>query len=282
MAHLLRPSTLFVLLLPVFTTSAVTTGVAHAGVIAPEKPTTSTPGKPAATAPATKTTPTKPATGETPPVAGDPVDAPPTDLPVVEDPLTTPTEPTPSEPPPPTIDPAAVAALQAEARELRDALFKARGRVSTVAARLFTTRVSMRLRSNLERFYTVSNLTITMDGAPVYVQAAGLPTTDGDLFEIFAAPGSHELAVAVDLVSRRDATYKLRIDHAIGFAVDDDARVSTKLMLRETGNMWRLSRRHRGRSDVRVRLDAKSKANKSASKAKPKAAVGASVKGSAK
>lgn len=229
-----------------------------------------------ATKPATTTAPApKPGTPQTPttppsttPVEPEPVDPEPVDP--------EPVDPEPGEAAPiSNADPAAVAALQQEARELRDELFKARGRVSLVAAKLFTTRVTLRLRNNLERFYTVSNLTLRIDGAPVYVQDAGMPTTDGDLFEVYAAPGSHELSVSADLVSRRDATYKIRFDHSVVITVDVDQRVSTKLLLRETGNMWRFAKSKRGRSDMRISLRAQAK---STNKAKGKGKTGATVK----
>jgi hypothetical protein len=230
------------------------------------------PGPATTTAPSTKpTTTTAPTTP--PPAEPVPVEPKPTEPEPAEP---EPTEPEPAEPTPITnADPAAVAALQQEARALRDELFKARGRVSLVAAKLFTTRVTLRLRSNLERFYTVSNLTLRIDGAPVYVQDAGMPATDGDLFEVFAAPGSHELSVSADLVSRRDATYKIRFDHSTVITVEVDQRVSTKLLVRETGNMWRFAKSKRGRSDMRIALRAKSK---STAKGSAKAKGGASVK----
>ncbi|HWB82162.1 MAG TPA: hypothetical protein VG755_44670 [Nannocystaceae bacterium] len=220
-----------------------------------------------ATKPGTTTTPTtKPGEPAIPP--SEPIETEPTEI--------EPTEPTePTEPPEPTepepqpegtIDAGAAAALQQDARTLRDDLFKARARVSIVASKLFTTRIALQLRSNLERFYTVTDLTLRIDGAPVYVQERGLPSTDGDLFDVFAAPGSHELSVSADLVSRRDATYKLRIDHALTFAVDADARVSSKLQLRETGNMWRFAKKRRGYSDVRIRLKAQAKRTKKGKK----------------
>jgi len=225
-----------------------------------------------ATKPATTTAPApKPGTPTTP-------TTPPSTTPVEPEPVDPePVDPEPADPgeaaPISNADPAAVAALQQEARELRDALFKARGRVSLVAAKLFTTRVTLRLRSNLERFYTVSNLTLRIDGAPVYVQDAGMPATDADLFEVYAAPGSHELSVSADLASRRDATYKIRFDHSVVITVDVDQRVSTKLLLRETGNMWRFAKSKRGRSDMRISLRAQAK-----SPNKAKAKTGATVK----
>lgn len=250
------------------------------GTVLSAAPAAAAPAKPAAKAPTTTPAPaTEPAE---PPPKVEPV-APPPDEPVA--PPDEPAEPEEPATPPPTsnVDAAAVAALQQEARGLRDELFKARSRVSLVGAKLFTTRVTLRLRSNLDRFYTVTNLTLRIDGAPVYVQDSGMPATDGDLFEVFAAPGSHELSVSADLVARRDATYKLRFDHTVAIAVDVDEKVSTKLVLRETGNMWRFAKRKRGYSDMRTRLraQAKSTAKRGATKPKAKASGGATVSGKA-
>ncbi len=230
------------------------------------------PPKPGAVTPQSGT-PTKPI-GEPGPIETEPVEPEPTE-PVEPEPV--PTEPAP-EPSPTTIDAGAAAALQQDARTLRDDLFKARARVSIVASRLFTTRIALQLRSNLERFYTVSDLTLRIDGAPVYVQEKGLPSTAGDLFDVFASPGSHELSISADLVSRRDATYKLRIDHALTFAVDEHTRVSTRLQLQERGNMWRFAERRRGASDVRIRLRAQAKRTDKGKRAK----VAGKVSGGAK
>ncbi len=209
-------------------------------------------GRTTAPAPTTAAPPIDPdvTTTETPSAPGESVAPEPT-----ADPETPTAEPTTPEP----VDVTEIARLQDEAKSLRDAIFKARARVSLVASKLFTTRVALQLRSNLERFYTATNLTIRIDGAPVYVQERGMPTSADDLFEVYAAPGSHELAVSVDLVARRDPAHKLRIDHAVSFAVADDTRVSSRLVLRETGNMWRFASRGRGHSDVRVSLRAKAK-----------------------
>ena len=221
---------------------------------APAKPAAGASTKPAPTTSATP--PIDPAVTKTPtePTPTEPTEPGGPALPVEPEP-----EPAPEEAPVARADAGAVAALQQDARALRDALFKARSRVSLVAAKLFTTRISLRLRSNFDRFYAVSNLTLRVDGAPVYVQEKGMPSTDGDLFEVFAAPGSHELSVSADLVARRDATYKIRIDHTLVIAVDVDQRVSTRLLLRETGNMWRFAKGKRGHSDMHIGLRAKAK-----------------------
>jgi len=241
---------------------------------APSKPATK-PGAPQTGAPQAGATPGgKPATSPATPATEPPADdvEPPTGPTDPAEP--TPTEPTPTEPAPePTTptgpDAAAVARLQQDARALRDDLFKARARVSVVGSKLFTARIAMSFRSNLERFYTASDFTIRVDGAPVYVQEQGLPKTAGDLFEVFAAPGSHEIAISVDLVARRDPAYKLEIEETLALVVPEDARVSSRLVLRETGNMWRFASRRRGHTDLRVRLQARAKLPKGAKAAKP-------------
>lgn len=217
------------------------------------------------------TTPTTP-----PPTFTDPGEVP------TETPDETPDEPTPpAEPAQSGPDEAAIAKLQQDARALRDELFKARARVSVVGSKLFTARIAMSFRSNLERFYTAKDFTIRVDGAPVYVQETGLPQTAGDLFEVFAAPGSHEIAISVDLVARRDPAYRLELVETLTLVVPEDARVSSRLLLRETGNMWRFAAKRRGHTDLQVSLRAKAKLPKG-TRAKPAASGSVSAKGAAK
>jgi hypothetical protein len=127
---------------------------------------------------------------------------------------------------------------------------------------LFQSKLTLQLRTNLERFYTVTELTITVDGAPVFRRDSGLPPGGDALFELFAAPGAHELGVSANLVARRDPTYKLRFDQTFTVVVPEDSTVSTRLVMRETGNMWRFAKWRRGRHALSFRLRARAKANK--------------------
>lgn len=216
---------------------------------------------PTAAEPATQ----EPAT-ETPPTEEPPTEAPPTEEPA-PDGEAPPPEPgqtdiaSPVAEAPVRVDPAKVDAIEAEARAVSDELFKARARVATVASKLFRSKINLQLRSNLERFYQVSDLVISVDGAPVVDQESGMPAAAAELFELYAAPGAHELSFTVKLVARRDATYKLRIAQTFTVFVPEDSTVSTKLRVRETGNMWRFTKRGRGRSRVDLRLRARAKPN---------------------
>lgn len=214
------------------------------------------------TAPSTPPTDTEPPADDTPSAdAGEPAEDAPTPQTPAETPAEAPAGPTPTAGPPAGIDRAALDALNAESRALQDELFKARARVAVVTSKLFRAKITLQLRSNLERFYDVSDLVISIDGAPVFSQEKGWPTAASELFEVYAAPGAHELGISAHLVARRDATYKLRIDDTFTVFVPEDSTVSTRLQLRETGNMWRFTKRGRGRHVLTAILRARAKPN---------------------
>jgi hypothetical protein len=102
-----------------------------------------------------------------------------------------------------------------------------------------------------------------------------VPAAAAELFELYAAPGAHELSFSANLVARRDTTYKLRVAQTFTVVVPEDSTVSTKLLVRETGNMWRFSKRGRGRSHVQTILRARAKPNERGRKRKVGASVGA-------
>jgi hypothetical protein len=180
------------------------------------------------------------------------------------------------EPEPEPTSNAEVGALMAESRALQDELVRAKAAVSTVTAKLFRAKVSLSLRSNLERFYEVSELSIALDGAPVFVQAKGLPPARQELALAYAAPGAHEIGVSLELKARRDATYRLRIDQSFTIVVPEDSTVSSALVLRETGNMWRAGKRGRGRHAVTTVLRIKTKPNERGAKRRARTSASAS------
>jgi hypothetical protein len=180
--------------------------------------------------------------------------------------------------PAPLVAPAEIARLQAEARSVRDELFKARARVSSVTAKLFRSKVTVELRSNLERFYEISEFTITLDGAPVYFKETGLAPVKTSIVEMYAAPGSHELGISAKLVAKRQKTYQMRVAQTFTVVVPEDSRLRTKFMVHELGNMFgKFDKRKRGAYRVHTELHAKAKANK---KSKRKTAVTATGKAS--
>ena len=162
----------------------------------------------------------------------------------------------------PTVDAGELSRVQAQADALRDEILKARTRVSLIASKLFTSKVVLDVRSNLERFYEVSDLVITVDGAPAYLRESGLPPTAGPVFELFAAPGSHELGISAQLVARRERSYRVRIAQTFVITVPQQATVRARLTARETGNMWRFGKSQRGHYRTVMTLKARAKKNK--------------------
>jgi hypothetical protein len=178
----------------------------------------------------------------------------------------------------PLVDPAEIARLQEEARSVRDELFKARARVSSVTSKLFRSKVVIELRSNVERFYEVEDFTITIDGAPVYFKEKGLAPVRGSIVEMYAAPGSHEMGVSARLTAKRNKMYQLTLAQTFTVVVPEDSALNTKFLVHELGNMFsKFEKRRRGAYRLHVELQAKAKANK---KQKRKAAVTATGKAS--
>ncbi len=260
MPHCQPRRSAFALSLPLW----VVLGVPVSSGAAPAKSSAAKAAKPAPTA-----TPAEPAPEDTPsdePTTDDTADEPTIDEPP-DEPQAPTTEPgqsdiaSPVAEAPVRVDQAAVDAIETEARAVSDELFKARARVATVASKLFRSKIELQLRSNLERFYEVSDLVISVDGAPVVTHESGVPAAAAELFQLYAAPGAHELSFSAKLVARRDATYKLRISQTFTVFVPEESTVSTKLVVRETGNMWRFTKRNRGRSRVDLQLRARAKPN---------------------
>ena len=152
-----------------------------------------------------------------------------------------------------------VAALQQDLSELRDAIFKARARASIVASKLFHSKITLQVRSNVERFYEVTDFTVTVDGAPVVALERGMGPPRTPLFEVHAAPGAHELGITAHLVARRDPTYKITLHQTFGIVVPETSTVFTRLVIRETGNMWRFAKHQRGHYRLRVDLRVRAK-----------------------
>lgn len=187
-----------------------------------------------------------------------------------------PPEPVPEAPPAPRIDQAAVDELSGQARALQDALFKSRARAAALAANLFQSRVQVELSGNLERFYSVTEFVLTLDGAPVFQAEQGLGRPGAQLVDAYAAPGAHALTVSATLVARRDPTYRIRIEQLFTIVVPERSTVSSKLILRESGNMWTFARRKRGRYRLRIDLKSRAKSNDRGGRKRSGASVSAS------
>ncbi|RMH00181.1 MAG: hypothetical protein D6705_00990 [Deltaproteobacteria bacterium] len=155
------------------------------------------------------------------------------------------------------IDPALARELTAESEALRDEIFRSRARIAAAVGHLEPAKVDLQLRTNLPRFYTVENLVLTLDGAPIYVRDQGLDATGDPLTSFRASPGVHRLGVAMDLTARRNPEYRMSIAHTVTFEIRPERDARVRLVLRELGNLWRLGDRGRGTSRllalVRVR-----------------------------
>jgi hypothetical protein len=167
------------------------------------------------------------------------------------------------------MDPAEVERLRAEARSLRDDLFEARARVSSVTAKLFRSKVTIELRSNVERFYEVRDFTLSLDGAPVYFKESGLAPTKTSLVEAYAAPGTHQLELSARLTAKRSNKWRTDVRQSFTIVVPEGGQLRTRFVLVELGNMFgKFDKRGKGKHRVLVELHARSKVDKK-QRAKP-------------
>ncbi len=155
------------------------------------------------------------------------------------------------------IDPALARALEREGEALQDAIFQSRSRIAAATRHLEPAAVAIGLRTNLPRFYSVENVVLTLDGAPILVRDAGLPAAVDPLAEVRASPGVHRLGIAMDLTARRNPETRMSVRHVVTFEIPEGRDVRVRLVLRELGNLWRAGKKGRGTSRwlafVRVR-----------------------------
>jgi|GEM_PF-6966725 len=154
--------------------------------------------------------------------------------------------------------------LRDEARQIQDELLLTRARIALIGSKIFDSAIEIELRGNLERFYRVEGLTVTLDGIPVYHRIEGLGPQREMIVKVFAVPGGHRLAIRADLQAKRDETYHIHFDQSYTIVVPEHSTVRTRLKLRETGNIFsRFGRKNRGHYHLDVRLNIRSRESKS-------------------
>jgi hypothetical protein len=181
----------------------------------------------------------------------------------------------PNAPPDNGVDTSKLQELDDEAGALQDELLQARTRVALLTSKLYDAKLQVELRSNLERFYTVRDFTVTVDGAPVYHQDEGLGAQAGPLFDLYAAPGSHRVGITAELIAKRNDHYRVHFTQEYTVIVPEASTVRARIKLRETGNMFaNFDKRKSGRYDLHARLKVRARVNKNAKR--PGARGGAS------
>ncbi len=211
-----------------------------------------------------------PATPAVPPPAPTATDVPATDnsAPVAADSAppvenATPATPPPAPPPPPSPEPGPTGrssvdleALASEYNQLRDELFRSRAKAHLIGDALFKTKITSSFVYKAQRAWPIKKVTLKIDDQPVFT--ADSPAT-GDplkLYDGFAAPGRHTLALKVEC----GATGEDRVAYGAegSFVIDVTEKKETRVSFSvdETGDgPTKLAKHKEGIFDVRVKAD---------------------------
>ncbi len=150
----------------------------------------------------------------------------------------------------------AFAKLEGEFGSVLDELIQARTRAAVLTKALFRTPITVHLirRAGSQR---LSHITLRLDGVPVHDSDGAALATTGDavLFEGFAAPGMHELALEITEEAQENAAYRYVRSERFRLEVKKDTHTQVELLVKDSSNMAeKLPRKNKGSYDVRTLL----------------------------
>ncbi len=150
--------------------------------------------------------------------------------------------------------------VRSDLASVMDELIAARTRVSVLTKALFNTPLSIRVvrRADDQR---LEHITLRLDGVPVHdSDGAVLARDEAELFQGFAAPGVHEVAVEITEVAKANADYRYVRSERFQIEIKKGMRTRIEFVLRDKSDMAEeLREDDEGEYDVRtlMRVEAK-------------------------
>lgn len=154
-------------------------------------------------------------------------------------------------------------ALRGELTTLMDDLVAARARAAVLGKTLFKTRVVVRLQNLAGSDPVLAKVVLSLDGAPVFRGDASVLTSDEArrVFEGFAAPGPHVLAVEVEQNARGSAAYGYTLRESYRFEAPREKETELTLVLDDDSDLAsEFPDEGEGEYDVRTRLRVQARA----------------------
>jgi hypothetical protein len=204
---------------------------------------------PMETPPATETPPPADAGGTTPAAESTPPPAP-TPAPPPPAPMTTPE---PKESARANVD---LDALNREYNALRDDLFRSRAKAHLLGDALFKTKIVATFQYKAQRAWPIKKVTLKIDDQPVFT--ADSPSTQDPLklYDGFAAPGKHTLAVRVECGATGEERVAYGAEGTFVVDVAENKQSNVNFTVDETGDgPTKLAKKREGSFDVRVKAD---------------------------
>ena len=201
--------------------------------------------------PSTTESPPPDAGGTSAPSAAESTPPPaPTPPPPAPAPMTTPE---PKESPRANVD---LEALNREYNQLRDELFRSRAKAHLLGDALFKTKIVATFQYKAQRAWPIKKVTLKIDDQPVFT--ADSPSTQDPLklYDGFAAPGKHSLAVRVECGATGEERVAYGAEGTFVVDVAENKQSNVSFVVDETGDgPTKLAKKREGTFDVRVRAD---------------------------
>ncbi len=152
-----------------------------------------------------------------------------------------------------------VDSLRQEYLKLRDELFASRARAAAVASALYTTKITLKLRYDTARFYSVRRASVRLDGASVFDDTDGkIAEDDAVRFEGFVAPGRHVVAIRVEAAGKDDDRFVSTIETSAVVVAQGGKDLIVVGKVGDGGDIpYEWKRKEAGTYRLRVDIDAK-------------------------
>jgi hypothetical protein len=153
-----------------------------------------------------------------------------------------------------------VGALEAEYHALRDELFRARAKAELVGQALFKTRLVVGFQYRAQRAWPLKKVALLLDDQPLKIVETPEAEEPVRLWEGFASPGRHVLALRAEAGGVGDPNARYVAAAEITFEIPDGKQQEVTWVVDESGDgPQSLSKKRQGRVDLRVRADIKTR-----------------------
>jgi hypothetical protein len=200
--------------------------------------------------------PPEPAATETPPADAGPAPA------AIETPPPAPPPPPPTPAPMTTPEPTTAKAnvdldaLNNEYNQLRDELFRSRAKAHLLGDALFKTKIVATFLYKAQRAWPIKKVTLKIDDQPVFTVDAPATQDPLKLYDGFAAPGKHTLALRVECGATGEDRVAYGAEGTFMVDVAENMQSNVAFVVDETGDgPGKIAKKREGTFDVRVRAD---------------------------
>ena len=147
-------------------------------------------------------------------------------------------------------------ALNREYNQLRDDLFRSRAKAHLLGDALFKTKIVATFLYKAQRAWPIKKVTLKIDDQPVFTADAPSTQDPLKLYDGFAAPGKHTLALRVDCGATGEDRVAYGAEGTFVIDVAENKQSNVAFVVDETGDgPTKIAKKREGTFDVRVRAD---------------------------